>query len=67
MTRVEQIENDIQSLSPEELLDFRRWFQEFDDAVWDKQIEADVATGKLDEFASDPLSKHRSSSIYRIL
>ena len=36
MSEVEQLENRIQNLSPEELAKFRAWFLEFDARVWDK-------------------------------
>ncbi|MCG3112563.1 MAG: hypothetical protein MCM46_12180 [Candidatus Manganitrophus sp. SB1] len=48
MSKIEQIEKEIQALTPEELAAFRKWFLEFDAAIWDRQIEEDVRTGKLD-------------------
>ena len=35
MSEVEQIENRIKNLSPEELAEFRAWFAEFDAQAWD--------------------------------
>ena len=32
---------------PEELAEFRAWFADFDGALWDRQIEEDVAAGML--------------------
>jgi hypothetical protein len=49
MSEIEQLEQRIQSLSPEELARFRAWFLEFDAKIWDQQIEADVKDGKLDK------------------
>jgi hypothetical protein len=43
-----EIENAIRGLSPEEKAAFRAWYAEFDAAEWDRQLEEDVATGKLD-------------------
>ena len=34
MGNVEKIKQDIQALSPEELAQFRAWFQEYDWAAW---------------------------------
>lgn len=48
MTRIEEIENAIASLQMEEYRQFRGWFLERDWAQWDKQIEADSGSGKLD-------------------
>ena len=48
MGRIESIEQQIQTLSPEELAQFRAWFLEFDWVAWDRQIEHDARAGKLD-------------------
>ena len=48
----------VSALSPEELAEFRRWFAEFDAAAWDRQIERDVKTGKLDARADEALRHH---------
>jgi hypothetical protein len=51
MSKVEKLEHQVQSLSPEALTQFRAWFQEFDWALWDAQIAADARAGKLDALA----------------
>ena len=48
MGKIENIERQIEALSPEELAQFRAWFLEFDWAAWDSQLEADIQAGKLD-------------------
>jgi hypothetical protein len=48
MPDVKALEEAVQALSPSALAEFRRWFIEFDAAAWDRQIEADVSSGKLD-------------------
>ena len=48
MGNVKSIEKAVESLPPMELAEFRRWFAEFDGSVWDRQIEQDAASGKLD-------------------
>lgn len=58
MSKVEQIESQIKELSSEELAAFRQWFAKFDSMVWDRQFEADVKAGKLDEFADRALRDH---------
>jgi hypothetical protein len=55
MSKIERIERDVQALAPNELAAFRKWFQEFDAAAWDRQIEADVRAGKLDGLADASL------------
>ena len=35
------------------LAEFRQWFAEFDSAIWDRQLEADLNAGKLDALLSE--------------
>jgi hypothetical protein len=58
MSRVEQIENDVRTLTPEELSTFRDWFLRFDAEAWDSQIEADVRSRKLKSLAERAISDH---------
>lgn len=58
MSELEQLEQKIQSLSEAELAQFRLWFIEFDAQAWDRQIERDVAAGKLDALANKALRHH---------
>lgn len=60
MSKVENIEREIQKLSPSELEAFRRWFREYDSDEWDRQIEEDVRAGKLDKLAEKALAAHRA-------
>jgi hypothetical protein len=48
---VEELETVVSSLSPEELARFSEWFGEFLADQWDRQIEADILTGRLDAAA----------------
>ncbi len=48
MTRIEQIQAEIEALPKEDFVRLREWFAEKDWLLWDKQIEADIADGKLD-------------------
>lgn len=57
MTKVEALEQEVQKLSAEELAAFRDWFVEYDWQVWDRQLERDVADGKLDKFAAEALAE----------
>jgi len=62
MGNVKSIEKAVESLPPVELAEFRRWFAEFDDTAWDKQIEQDAASGKLDGLATEALADFRAGS-----
>jgi len=48
MTRVEELEMTVDSLTPEEYTRFRRWFLERDWEKWDQEIEEDAEAGRLD-------------------
>jgi hypothetical protein len=58
MGKIEKLEQEIQALSPEELAQFRAWFLEYDWAIWDRQIERDAETGRLDDLAARALRDH---------
>ncbi len=62
MSSVEEIEQAVQGLSPEQLAAFRAWFAEFDSAIWDRKIEQDVAAGRLDSLAAEALGELRQGS-----
>ena len=55
MTKIEAIEKQVSRLSPEELAEFRLWFAGFDAAAWDREIKADIESGKLDALADKAL------------
>ena len=59
MSTVEELEAAVQKLSPEERAAFRAWFAEFDAAEWDRQLEGDVAAGRLDWLAAEALQDHQ--------
>jgi hypothetical protein len=58
MDNIENIERQIEALTPEELAQFRAWFLEFDWAAWDRQLEADIQAGKLDRLVQEARSDH---------
>ena len=53
MTRLEEVEMAVESLPEDEYGRFREWFLERDWEKWDRQIEADSASGKLDFFVRE--------------
>ena len=58
MTRVEQLEQQIIQLDPEEFAQLREWLMEQDWSEWDRQIERDAASGKLDRLVKQALTDH---------
>lgn len=60
MGSVNEIEEAVLRLSAAELAAFRAWFAEFDAEAWDRRIEADVASGRLDALADEALEDLRA-------
>lgn len=59
MGKIEILEKEIEAFSADELKLLREWFIEFDSSSWDRQIEDDVASGKLDELAKEVIASHK--------
>jgi hypothetical protein len=55
MTTVDEIEQAIRKLPPEDLTALRAWFAEYDAEAWDRDLEQDVQAGRLDELAREAL------------
>jgi len=60
MSKIEEIEKEVQGLKPDELQAFRKWFWEFDAEIWDRQFENDVLSGKLDSVAETALKSFKA-------
>ncbi len=50
---IEDIEKAVSKLPPDHLARFRAWFEEFEAARFDRKIERDTASGKLDRLADE--------------
>jgi hypothetical protein len=59
VSTIKEIEQAVEGLSPDQLAVFRAWFAEFDAANWDRKIEADAASGRLDALADEALDDSR--------
>ena len=57
---IQEIEQAITELQPNELARFREWFEEFDAQVWDEQFERDAKSGKLDYLADKAIKDYRA-------
>jgi len=62
MDNVKSIERAVESLPTVELAEFRQWFGVFDGKAWDRQIEQDAASGKLDPLAAEALADYCADS-----
>jgi hypothetical protein len=65
MSEVEQIEQRIENLSPEDLGKLRA-FAEFDARAWDDQIAADMRSGKLDSLIENALQDYKSGKARKL-
>ena len=63
---VEEIEKAILQLPQSQLMQFRSWYEKFDSDAWDKQIENDIAEGKLDELANTAVADHMAGKSKKI-
>lgn len=57
---IQEIEQAITELPPNELARFREWFEEFDAQAWDEQFERDAKSGKLDKLADKAIKEYRA-------
>ncbi len=57
MSKVEKILCSIESLSEEEYTRLRQWFSDRDWEKWDRQIEVDSESGKLDFLIKEALDE----------
>jgi len=60
MTKVEALEEEIKKLSIEEVAQLRDWLLERDAAEWDRQIDRDAASGKLDDLFRSSETDHKA-------
>ena len=66
MSELEELENRIRKLPPEDLAKFRAWFVEFDHILWDRQIHSDAKSGKLDRLVNESLADYKTGKARRI-
>ncbi|MGC1393798.1 MAG: hypothetical protein WA828_05915, partial [Coleofasciculaceae cyanobacterium] len=56
MLRLDQIEAAILKLPPDEYKQLLEWFLDLDEQQWDKQLEKDIADGKLEDLAKQAIA-----------
>jgi hypothetical protein len=62
MHSIQAIEQAIQQLPAHELAELRQWFAQFDETIWDAQIEADANAGKLEVLAAEALAEYQNGT-----
>jgi hypothetical protein len=66
MSRLEALQHEIELLTDEEMRSLREWLELRDADEWDRQIEADVSSGKLDRLAEQTLREHAEGQSIRL-
>jgi len=66
MLTIEQIENAILQLPPNQIGELLEWFLNLDYKRWDVQLEKDIAEGKLDALAAEASADFESGN-YRAI
>jgi hypothetical protein len=56
MNTLEDIEKALTELPPDQLDEFRAWFEAFDASRFDEKIERDAKAGRLDRLAEQALA-----------
>ena len=66
MTKLEDIENAVTQLTPEQLAQFRDWFEAFDAAHFDEKIARDAQSGRLDALADRAREDYRKGRAHEL-
>ncbi len=66
MLTLEQIESAILQLSPDEYKKLIEWFADLDYQRWDKQLDKDVADGKLEALAQEAIAEFKAGHSRKI-
>ena len=60
MTKIEEIKQAIERLTPSERATFRAWYEEFEARLFDEKIERDAKAGKLDKLIAKARENYRA-------
>ncbi len=63
---VAEIKEAVMKLSTGELTDLVKWLDEFSESLWDKQIEEDFESGKLDHLIKQARQEFREGKCQEI-
>jgi hypothetical protein len=66
MTKLQLLEEEIKRLPPEEIAQLRDWLLELDADQWDREIERDANSGKLDKVFEKSLEDHRAGKSHEL-
>lgn len=60
MITLEELEKAVADLPADQLARFRAWFEQFEAAQFDRKIERDAGSGRLDRLAEQALADFRA-------
>jgi hypothetical protein len=63
MSTVVEIEKALQTLPVEDARKIADWLQHYLDEKWDKQIDADIAAGRLEKLADKAMQDYQAGRI----
>ena len=63
MTTFQRIKTDIQALPHEDYMSLLSWIHERDWEEWDKQLENDIALGKLDFLIHEAMEEKKAGKL----
>ena len=66
MTTVQEIKSAIGSLPHKEYMQLLSWIHDKDWSEWDKQLEADAASGRLDFLTEEALEEKRQNKLQEL-
>jgi hypothetical protein len=55
VSTIEEIEVAVSRLAPSDYEKFRQWLAEYDNRLWDKEMEEDARAGRLDALLNEGL------------
>ncbi len=61
--RLQNVEKAIRELNPVELREFATWFMDYDQTVWEREIEEDAKAGRLDFLRAEARSERNSAKL----
>ena len=63
MTKLERLERKIAALDASDVAKLAAWFAEFRADLWDRQIEEDAKTGRLDKLVEEALAELSAGNV----
>ena len=59
MSDISALERAVENLTSSDLMKFRAWFLSYDADLWDKEIEEDYRSGKLNDLISEAIQDYQ--------